>query len=217
MTVNCKLRTLRTIADVLDRLGRVPPERVLIDPPLGTATVDDVIRLNDREDRLCELVDGVLLEKIVGLRESRLAVWIAGILNLFVIPHNLGFVTGPDGAMQLFAGLVRIPDIAFVKWERVPGGRIPDAPVPLLAPNLAVEVLSSSNTPGEMQVVREEYFSAGVDLVWEIDPDKRCARVCTSPTDFVTLSSSDVLDGASVLPGFQLPLADVFGEMDRHA
>ena len=99
---------------------------------------------------------GVLLEKTMGLRESRLATWLGGLLNLFVIPRNLGFVLGPDGAMQLLAGLVRIPDVAFISWDRVPDRKMPTAPVPLLAPNLAIEVLSKNNTPGEMAVKRQD-------------------------------------------------------------
>lgn len=172
--------------------------------------------VREHEGRLCELVDGVLVEKTMGLRESRLAVWLAGLLNLYVIPRNLGFVAGPDGPFALFPGLVRIPDVAFVSWDRTPGRVMPTAPVPRLAPNLAAEVLSEGNTPREMAAKRQNYFDAGVELLWEIDPEKRTVDVYTSPTDFVTLGAADVLDGGGVLPGYMLTVANLFGELDRH-
>ena len=71
----------------------------------------------------------------------------------------------------LFRGLVRIPDVAFTSWERLPGRRVPPEPIPELAPDLAVEVLSQSNTEAEMTRKRGEYFAAGVRLVWLVDPD----------------------------------------------
>jgi Uma2 family endonuclease len=89
------------------------------------------------------------------------------------------------------------------------------APVPALVPNLAVEVLSRSNTPGEMAIKYGEYFSAGVQLVWEINPEARQVVVYTSPTQSRTLSSGDTLDGGTVLPGFTLALDVLFGELDR--
>jgi Uma2 family endonuclease len=208
--------SIKTLADLLDRLGGVPLERIRFRPFPGTATVQDVIDIQQQEGKLCELVDGVLLEKVMGYTESRVAVFLAGLLNAFVIPRNLGLVTGPDGTVELMADLVRIPDVAFTRWERMPGRRCPTAPVPRLAPNLAVEVLSRSNTPGEMAAKRQDYFTAGVELVWEIDPVTRRISVCTSPTQIVTLNPADTLDGGTVLPGFTLPVQELFAELDRH-
>jgi Uma2 family endonuclease len=140
---------------------------------------------------------------------------IARYLYEFVTPRNLGLVTGEGGMMRLFAGLVRIPDVAFISWARLPGGRVPDAAIPRLAPDLAVEVLSRSNTPSEMRGKREEYFAAGVALVWMVDPDERSVTVYTSPEDSVSCGASDALGGGTVLPGFFLPLGDLFAELDR--
>jgi Uma2 family endonuclease len=207
---------IKTFADLLNRLGGVPLERIRFRPFPGTATVQDVIDLERQEGKLCELVEGVLLEKVMGFTESALAGFLIGLLNALVLPRNLGLVTGPDGTVELMADLVRIPDVAFTRWERMPGRRCPTAPVPRLAPNLAVEVLSRSNTPREMAVKRQDYFTAGVELVWEIDPDARTVAVYTSATDVTTLTETDTLDGGSVLPGFQLPLRDLFAELDRH-
>ena len=146
------------------------------------AKLQDVIDIQNQEGKLCELVEGVLLEKAVGYNESSLAIFLAGLLNAFVIPRNLGIVSGPDGTVELTANLVRIPDVAFTNWDRLPGRRRPAAPIPHLAPNLAVEVLSRSNNPGEMPVKRQECFAAGVAVVWEVDPRARVVLVYTSPT-----------------------------------
>jgi Uma2 family endonuclease len=211
------LADLHTFADLLERLGGVPPERIRLHPPPGLATEADVIAVADREDRLCELVDGVLVEKAMGFRESILAVALGAFLRGFVVPRNLGLLTGADGTMRLFPGLVRIPDVAFAAWSRFPDGRVPAVPIPALAPDLAVEVLSRSNTPGEMARKRREYFSAGVRLVWLVDPDARTVAVYTGPEQFTILREDQTLDGGDVLPGFTLPLPELFAELDRQA
>jgi Uma2 family endonuclease len=203
------------MADLQDRLGGIPLDRIRFHPFPGTATVQDVIAIHQQEGKLCELVEGVLLEKTVGFIESGLAGFLIGVLNAFVLPRNLGVVTGEAGTVELTAGLVRIPDVAFTSWDRLPGRRYPAAPVPRLAPNLAVEVLSRSNTPDEMAVKRQDYFTAGVQLVWEIDPQARVVRVYTSPDQATTLGPTDTLDGGVVLPGFSLKVQQLFAELDR--
>lgn len=79
--------------------------------------------------------------------------------------RNLGLVTGEAGMMRLAPGLVRITDVPFISWERFPGRRVPTEPIPDLAPDLAVDVLSERNTEGEMSRKRREYFDAGVRLM----------------------------------------------------
>ena len=102
-----------------------------------------------------------------------------------------------------------------MNWDRVPNRRVPDEPIPHLAPDLAVEVLSQSNTPGEMARKRRDYFSAGVRLVWLAARGARTVDVYTSENQFTRLTVADVLDGGAVLPGFRLPLRDWFAELDR--
>jgi Uma2 family endonuclease len=207
----------RTVDDLLHELGDVPPSRVRLHPFPGQATVQDVIDVHAHEKRLCELVDGTLVEKPMGLKESLIAGALISFLRAFVVPRNLGLVSGEAGMMRLFAGLVRIPDVAFISWSRVPGGKVPTEPVPQLAPDLAVEVLSPSNTPQEMERKRREYFGAGVRRVWIIDIDVRTVDVYTAPEGPVTISESQTLDGGEVLPGFVLPLRELFSELDRYA
>jgi Uma2 family endonuclease len=208
---------LRTIDDLLHELGDVPASRVRVSPSPGHATVQDVLDVHARERRLCELVDGTLVEKAMGYKESMVALALAAALREFVVARNLGLVTGEAGMMRILAGLVRIPDLAFVSWGRLAGGRVPSDPVPALAPDLAVEVLSAGNTPREMERKRGEYFRAGVRLVWMIDIDARTVDVYTAPEDPTTLAGGQSLDGWDVLPGFTFPLRDLFADLDRHA
>ncbi|MBI1903921.1 MAG: Uma2 family endonuclease [Planctomycetia bacterium] len=207
--------SIHTLADLLDRLGGVPLDRIRFHPHPGTAKVQDVVDVERREERLCELIEGVLVEKAAGFNESSLAAFVGGILNAFVIPRNLGIVTGSDGTVELMPDLVRIPDVAFTSWDRLPGRRRPASPVPRLAPNLVVEVLSRTNTPGEMAVKRNDYFTAGVELVWEIDPAARTVTVYTSTAHFTTLGPADTLEGGAVLQGFTVPVKDLMAELDR--
>ena len=204
-----------TVADLLERLGGIPAERVRWQPLPGTATEEDVIEIERRENRLCELVDGVLVEKAMGFRESVLASFLIGELYKFVAPRKLGLVAAPDGMMRLAAGLVRMPDVSFISWARLPGGKIPKAPIPRLAPDLAVEVLSPGNTAAEMERKRREYFKAGVSVVWLVDPVARRVTVYTAPDQFRVLAESETLDGGQVLPGFALSLRELFADLDR--
>jgi Uma2 family endonuclease len=206
---------IETLADLLEYLGGIAPDRVRFRPPPGTATEEDVLAIHAREGRLYELIDGVLVEKAVGLRESYLASVLITILWSFVRPRNLGIVTGEAGTMRLAFGLVRIPDVAFISWQRLSGRRIPTEPIPALAPDLAVEILSSSNTPGEMARKRQEYFAAGVQVVWQIDPNARTVEVYTTPDQSTVLRETHILAGGTALPGFVLPLHELFAELDR--
>ena len=199
---------------MLEQLGGIAPARVRFHPAPGTATEADVLAIHDHEDRLYELVDGVLVEKAMGLRESFLAIALASILWSFVRPRNLGLVTGEAGMMRLMAGLVRMPDVAFISWTRLPNRRVPTEPIPALAPDLVVEVLSAGNTPGEMARKRQEYFHAGVQIVWMVDPNARTVEVFTAPEQSTVLHEVQTLEGGTVLPGFVLPLHELFAELD---
>lgn len=205
----------KTVADLLTRLGNIPARRVRLVPVPGTATEKDVIAVEAREDRLCELVEGTLVEKVMGFDESELAILISFFLSAYVRPRKLGIVTGPDGTIRLMPGLVRIPDVAFYSRARFPGGKRPRGPIPDLAPDLAVEVLSKGNTKKEMQRKLREYFEAGVLLVWYVDPKSRTAQVFTAADRGVTLHEGETLDGGVVLPGFRLPLSQLFAGFDE--
>ncbi len=204
-----------TVADLLDGLGGVPPSRVRWVPTPGTATEADAIAAEQRYGRLCELVDGTLVEKAGGFYESVLAGMIGGSLGTYIRPGQLGTVAGEQGMMRVVPGQIRMPDVSFTSWARLPAD-YPANPAPRVSPDLAVEVLSSTNTAAEMARRRAEYFAGGTRLVWVVDPPTRTVAVYTAASpEPVVLAADGTLDGDDVLPGFTLPVADVFAQADR--
>jgi Uma2 family endonuclease len=207
------IRRKDSIAGLLDQLGGIPAERVLRYPHPGTATEADFLSFNERHDGLYELIDATLVEKGMGIRESLVAVTIASILRNFVSPRRLGFVLGADGMFRLVRDQLREPDVAFVSFATWPNG-IPRTPISDLAPDLAVEVLSESNTPREMERKRRELFASGTKLVWVVDPEARVVDVYTAVENPTRLLPNQMLDGGSVLPGFAVRVGDFFTDLD---
>ena len=207
-------RTL-TLGDVLR--DDIPHNRILLRPTPGTATEADVEAIHLREGRLCELIDGILVEKTVGYKESSLALLLGHYLLGFMLPRRLGIVLGADGMTRIQADQVRIPDVAVYLFERFPGGKLPNEAILSIVPDIAVEVLSPSNTAREMDRKLREYFAAGVRLVWYFDPADRLVRVYTGLDQVVVLDETATLDGGSVLPGFTLKIGDWMRDADLAA
>jgi Uma2 family endonuclease len=202
----------RTIADLIRDLDGIPPHRIRLNPTPGTATEEDCLRVTEKE-RPCELINGTLVEKTVGAPESFFAMAVGSRLSQFTRTKRLGFVTGTDGLYRMIHGNIREPDVSFTVRERLPN------PLPQIGgwcPDLCVEVLSPDNTRAEMDRKRKEYFSSGCRLVWELNPRKRTADVFTNPDSFTRVESGGALDGGDVLPGFTLPLAELFAEFDDY-
>lgn len=205
----------RTLADLVKRLGNIPLDRIRTDPPLGMATEQDVINVERDENRICELVDGILVEKPMGTKEGYLSWHFGRLLGRYLDQNDLGVGLGADTMMRIAPGLVRIPDLSFVTWDKLPGRMLPEEPVAGLIPDLAIEILSEGNTPAEMKRKVGEYFDAGVRLVWLVDPKKRTARVYTSLQRWVAIDEDGWLDGGDVLPGFTVSLAELLRHIPR--
>ena len=207
-----------TVSDLLDRFGPILLRRIRFSPLPGTATEADVAAAWEREKRLCELVDGTLVEKTMGIQEAYLAVLIGSLVREWVIAHDLGFVLGTDGMAKLAPGLIRIPDVSYISWDRFPSRRIPAIAFLPFGPDLAVEVLSPSNTATEMGRKLLDYFGSGVRLVWFVDPMTWTARSFTSPDVVTELSEADALVGGEVLPGLSILLRSLFAGLEpKHA
>lgn len=193
-----------TIADLLHELGDVHPDRVRMQPHPGTAAEADAFYVNEREC-LCELVSDTLVEKPMSAPEGYLAMLLGHLLLTYVLPRQLGAVIGADAQFRMRQGNLRLPDVSFTVRERMPN------PIPQIGgwcPDLCIEILSPSNTAREMLLKRQEYFASGCQLVWEIDPRTRSAVVYTSATD--PGRPTDAPGGDAVLPGYTLPLAQLF-------
>ena len=100
---------------------------------------------------------------------------------------------------------------------RVRRGAVPGAAIPLLVPDLAVEVISRSNTRKELEEKLREYFEKGVRLVWFVRPKTRVVDVYTAPDQLTRLTASMRLDGGDVLPGFSVAVGELFERSNASA
>jgi Uma2 family endonuclease len=204
-----------TIADVQARLSGFPAHRIRTCPAPGTATEEDLLRAESQTGRICELIDGTLVEKTVASYESMLAVALGYFLYSYLDKRNLGVILGADGMLKILPGQVRVPDVSFIRWERFSGNPRGDVAIYALSPDLAVEILSEGNTEQEMARKLHEYFLAGVQLVWYIEPRSRTARAYTAEHEWTELGVAGSLLGGAVLPDFALPLAELFARVER--
>lgn len=159
-----------------------------------------------------ELVKGELKRMPpTGREHGGVTMNLAAPLHLYVKLNKLGQVYAAETGFKLQSDpdTVRAPDIAFVRAERIHSTNreqgYGDG-----APDLAVEVLSPGNTKREMTDKVEEYLAAGGRLVWAVNPKSKTVTVYRSFTDVATLTENDTLDGGDVVPGFQIPVAEIF-------
>jgi Uma2 family endonuclease len=204
---------LMSFADLHARLGGIPLTRIRMNPPPGTATEEDLERA---PKPICELIDGVLVEKAMGNSESALGLSIASLLLNHAQATDIGTVIGEAGYLRLGEGQLRAPDATFIPWSAFPNGEPPeDEAYWSVAPGLVVEVLSPGNTSAEIDRKLDELFAAGCKLAWVIDPRAKTAKVYTSAKKFKEIDERGTLDGGKVLPGFKLKLADLFASTKR--
>lgn len=167
-----------------------------------------------------EVVNGQRVEiPRMGSYESDLANDLAFFLNQFARSHRLGkAVVEVLFRIEVAANLQRKPDVAYVSYDRWPRGRKP-APKDAwnVVPDLAVEVVSDSNSANEIQTKIQDYFRCGVRLVWVVYPNQEHIYVYESPTRIDVRLKEHVLDAGPIIPGFRLPLAELFAAEDEPA
>jgi Uma2 family endonuclease len=159
-----------------------------------------------------ELIDGEPLEMTPAADESSsVGATIIALLGSFVRPRGLGRLYGADGGFVLFPDreTVRVPDAAFVRTDRAPQGEARKS-FPRLAPDLVVEVLSPSDRVSEVVAKLAMCQEAGVPLIWLVDPDKETITIIAAGHPTRVVKQGDTLDGGEVLPGFTVPVAEIF-------
>ncbi len=176
-------------------------------------TADDLERMG-RAD--LELVRGELVAVMTraGEQHGTLAAFLTVVVGTFVRTHDLGRVYVEVG-YKLFSDpdTVRGPDVSFVSRKRQTTAK-PRRGFIRGAPDLAIEIVSSEKPVAQLTAKALEYIEAGTLLVWVVDPDPREVRVHRPGQPALTVSKTDTLDGADVLPGFTLPLFRLFAELD---
>jgi Uma2 family endonuclease len=176
-------------------------------------TADELLLMPDNGMRR-ELVAGELREMAPSGQEHGCVAMIFSIpLGAFIEEKKLGNSYAAETGFHLARGpdTVRAPDFAFVSCERlasVPKGRgFFHGP-----PDLAVEVISPSDTYSEVEDKVEEWLNAGCRMVVVVNPRNRTLKVYRTVTDVTILTVEDTFDGGDVVPGFQLLVRRIFPE-----
>ena len=166
--------------------------------------------LTRADDWPSELVNGELVELHVSKETSALALIINASLFLWVKARGLGTVFQNDCGLQIFSdpSKVRFADGSYVSRQRLEsvagGGHL------TVAPDLVLEVVSPHDNAEIVETKIQEYLGAGVRMVWVVYPATRVAYVFGPERAVRLLSPGDALEGGDVLPGFSLPLKELF-------
>ena len=173
----------------------------------------DIADLPEYHDRRIDLVDGVIVEMPKpGGKHGQIAMRLSVRIGSFVEANRLGIATSGDTGFVLERSegggdTVRGLDIAFIKKGRVPD-ELPDSLLDL-APDLAVEIISPGNRASDIEKKIRQLLSAGALAVWIVFPELRSVTIHTTE-GATTLMEDDTLTGGDVLPGFELPVDEIF-------
>ncbi len=174
-------------------------------------TAEDLLELHSKGIK-GELIRGVLAETVsTGVEHGKITAKFTIKIGIFVEPKKLGTIVTSDSGVLVGRNpdVVREPDVAFTSAEKMPlDTRIRGYSE--VSPDLIVEVMSPGDSVRALYDKAHMWISHGVILVWVADPDSRTVDVYRQDGTIVTLSEDDALDGAPVLPGFTLPVREVF-------
>lgn len=178
-------------------------------PPLTLMTAEELLRANI-PDKRTELVRGVLMvREPAGSMHGLVAMNLGAELTVYAKRTGAGGVFAAETGFKLATDpdTVRAPDVAFVRRERMPPSGTTGYAV--MAPDLAVEVLSPGDRPGEVLAKVADWLSAGTRLVWVVDPARVLARVYRHDGTETIVTADGTLEGEDVVPGFSCPLATI--------
>ncbi len=180
-------------------------------PVAGVMSVEEFERLPPPEHCRYELVDGEVVELTFPTPIHNLTVGrVYKLLEQFVDEHRLGMVFPSDTGFVLSRepATLRGPDVTFITAERATGldlrANIPGAP------DLAIEVISPTDTILEMRRKVDQYLAAGCSTVWVLDPEKREVEVYEPGARPRVLVAEDQLECPELLPGFAVRVDELF-------
>lgn len=180
--------------------SRENPSEGVVAPRSQTASFGEVV-----DGEIVELPDMSIFAYVIALR-------LRDALSAYAETHRRG-VAAHEWVFVLDAArpLKRKPDAAFVSFDRWPEDReIPEQGDWQVVPDLAIEVISPSDLNRDVSQKVREYFRYGVRQVWIIQPEARQVLVYLSPKSIEVFDRDDVLDGGDILPGFRMPVAELF-------
>ncbi|MBI2567471.1 MAG: Uma2 family endonuclease [Candidatus Schekmanbacteria bacterium] len=171
-------------------------------------TADEFERIAHQYGR-SELIDGRIIQMSpTGWKHGTIEVWIAALLLAHVKTRKLGLVSGGEVGCKLPNGRVRAPDVLFVRQERL--ANLPKDGFLPFAPDVAVEVVSPSETATEVRDKANEWIAAGSKAVWTVDPASRTVTVYQLAQVPRVLAEGETLEGREVLPGFACVVDEIF-------
>jgi Uma2 family endonuclease len=176
--------------------------------PKRTYTVDDVLSMTG--DHIYELVDGEIVEKEVANKAAEVAFIMAMRLFDYRATHG-GVVIPPEGFVRLFGSprFLRRPDTGFIVTGRLPGDDLGDGALDI-APDLIIEVISPRDIAEKVEEKFRMYLDSGVRQIWAIYPRTKVVRIIRPGGAETRLQLTDAIDGEDILPGFRLPVTEVF-------
>ncbi len=160
----------------------------------------------DNKNRLFELINGEIVEKVASFTPSKLAMRIGRFIGN--VSDELGYVTGADGSYILSEDYEFMPDVGYISKARLPEEPAREVNGP---PDLAVEVKSPTDSKRALRLKAEDYLRFGTKMVWLVFPDEQLVEVYVPGQDVQEVKIDGILDGGDVLPGFTLPVRDIFG------
>lgn len=167
----------------------------------------------ENANRLLELIEGEIVEKMPSFMPSEIAARIIYFFTAYLLQNPIGRVTGADGSYIMDEANEFIPDVAYISKERMPERPSRKAPIP---PDLAVEVVSPTDSIRDVQRKAHKYLRLGTQMVWIVYPGDKSVDVCLPDPDMPdgmrvrAVPAGGVLDGGDVLPGFTLAVNDIF-------
>ena len=182
--------------------------------PKTKVWTDEELLALPKDGNKYEVMKGILTMSPAGFKHEYIGVRLIFALEKFLRLHKLGVVLGSSLGCWMENRDFLSPDVSFVAKERLKGQKQPMVGFFDGAPDLAVEVLS----PSERDRVRYDklidYFSNGSRLVWVIKPKEKVVLVYHSPQVYELLREGDVISGENVIPGFTLPVSELFAELN---
>lgn len=186
----------------------------LLKQTVSLAEFETFIDLPENVDKNFEFIGGEIFEVSSNSLASKAAMAIGGEIYAYLREHDIGHLTGPDGGYMI-NGERYIPDVAFISYDRqaemTATGYNPNPP------ELAVEIISNPDNKDELVNLRRKivsYLNAGVILVWVVNPHERYIEVYETGKPLRILGENDMLDGGTVLEGFQLPVKRIFPKVN---